>query len=759
MAAALAALGVAPAASAAVTVSPAQVVVDTGHGRAVIDRAPFNIAFQTAGGKTVLGEVSTRTHATHIALTEDPEPFALQRQPDHAVYAPLTFEVGREERAQWTGSYWAGNLLYDRHRGTMESATAVRSAQKRGNGVRLGVKTTDTRRDLIVDVTPDRGGTIRVTARPTEASGVIAMGDSFASGRDEAFHGLGGRHWGVNQRGHTLYGWVEQENIGGPATLGSTALLPGFVEQGAGRSLASLGPSDLTNNLPGGPDHYMFPGGPGGAYTVHNQFVSSRPYAFLLNRNELSRWRMDSDRSDAWQVQATAPKLDYTVAVGAAHSATGAISAITGRELLPPAWAQGPIVWRANQNTGGQSAETYRAKVEQDLADIARLHPPLAAYAFEGWGLLNDDAYVRDVIERLHAMGIKAILYVRAFVADDALRTQSPGDVEDVTSHHLVAAHPDGTPYAFGSLGATAYLLDFTNPAARRWFDARIQRMLDLGADGFMEDFGEQTLDGMRFHDGNTGAQMHNRYPVLYHRTARRFVDAYQRAHPGRSVWFFTRAGFSGRPGSEASVQGEFPGDETADWSQASGLASLAPDMLNRAIGGAFGYTTDIGGYVDLLTGPTDAELFTRWSEWSALTPYFRVHNSPTSGTRMPWSFDDATYQRWVAMAELHNRAVPLIRRLWAEARRTGVPPVRPLWLQFPGDRRAAAQNQEWTLGEDVLVAPVVTQGAQGRAVYFPRGCWSRPDTGERFTGPATRAVAAPLGQLPYFVRCGTRPF
>jgi hypothetical protein len=56
------------------------------------------------------------------------------------------------------------------------------------------------------------------------------------------------------------------------------------------------------------------------------------------------------------------------------------------------------------------------------------------------------------------------------------------------------------------------------------------------------------------------------------------------------------------------------------------------------------GRHTDIGGYVDLLTGPTDAEMFTRWSEWSALTPYFRVHNSPTTGERMPWSFDPQTY-------------------------------------------------------------------------------------------------------------------
>jgi alpha-glucosidase (family GH31 glycosyl hydrolase) len=158
---------------------------------------------------------------------------------------------------------------------------------------------------------------------------------------------------------------------------------------------------------------------------VQHQFVSSRPYAFLLARDELSRWRMANDRPDAWQVQALAPSVDYTVAVGPPRAAMATMSAITGRHLLPPAWAQGPIISRVNQNTGGQTADTYRAKIEADLADIEHLRPPIAGYGFEGWGLLNDDAYVRDVIDRLHAMGIRALLYVRAFVADDALRRSS----------------------------------------------------------------------------------------------------------------------------------------------------------------------------------------------------------------------------------------------------------------------------------------------------------------------------------------------
>ena len=178
-----------------------------------------------------------------------------------------------------------------------------------------------------------------------------------------------------------------------------------------------------------------------------------------------------------------------------------------------------------------------------------------------------------------------------------------------------------------------------------------------------MQDFGEQVQRDMHFADGSTGRTMHNRYPVIWHRLSRRILDDWQRDHPERGpIWFFTRAGYSGRPGSAAYEMGNFPGDETTDWSAGSGLRSLAPDMLNRAVGGAFGYTTDIGGYIDFIAPPPNAELFTRWSEWAALTPYFRVHNSASTGTRMPWFYGAETLATWKSLASLHQRALPLIR-------------------------------------------------------------------------------------------------
>lgn len=515
----------------------------------------------------------------------------------------------------------------------------------------------------------------------------------------------------------------------------------------------------MIDTAPGGRDHYLFPNGPGGAYYPQGLFVSSRPYGFLLNRPELSRWRLADDRPDAWQAQVSAPRLDYTVAVGAGPSAVRTLTAINGRHRLPEAWAMGPSLLRAVQNTGSETPATYAAKVQRDLTDLERLRPPLRSYAFEGWALLGDAA-VRAVVARLHRLGLRALLYTRAYVAGDVLRTQPAEDFARVTREGDVATDARGRPFVFDQNGSRGVLIDPTDPGGRRWWRERVRRLLDLGADGFMDDFGEQVQLAMHFHDGSTGRTMHNRYPVLLHRLTARYQAEWARTHPRRGrPWSYTRAGWSGRPGSAATEQGTFAGDGTTDWGPGTGLQSQAPDMLNRAVGGAWGFTTDIGGYISTVTGPTTAELFTRWSQWAALTPYFRIHNSSSQETRRPWDFDAATYDRWLAMARLHERAVPYLRRLWRAALRTGMPITRPLWLGAPGDRAGAAEDQEWLLGDDVLVAPVVVQGATTRAVRLPPGCWRRSGTGARLRGPRTVTVPAPLGALPWFARCGTRPF
>lgn len=734
-----------------VTITAEQVVVEGGATRAVIERSPFGITFTDDDGNVVLTHVDgAGAQPLVVPPSVQPETLGFEGQGSPALYAPLSFLVGAARTEQLYGNIYQGNHLAGVETGVRFSAVEVLDAHVDGPGARLTVSTTDpTGRTLAVWVRPGTAGDIRVSAEPSDPSGVAAMADSFTSSDGEAFHGFGGRHNAIDQRGNDFYNWIEEENFAYPDFAPLTDATSGAPpEQGAA-----------------GEGGYMFPNGPTSAYHVQSLFASSHGYGFLLDQSEMSYWRMASDRPDAWQVAVAAPRIDYLVAAGSPTEVVGALSAINGRHRTPPDWALGPMTSRLPVPGQGLDPASYERQVRQDLADIAASGIPLEGYDLFAWQLLlrqeGGEALVRELIGEFHALGVHVMAYFPAFVDRTPSGYDDPAEFEHALLNGYFATTDGGAPFLFPSpfLGITmAGLVDVTHPAARQWWEGRIREALDLGFDGFMQDFGEQVQTEMRFADGSGGAEMHNRYPVLYHQLTREVFDRYQAEHPDRELWMYNRSGYSahdGNPGSAAYEGGNFPGDNQADWTHANGIASAAPDMLNRAIGGAYGYTTDIGGY----NGDTSRELLLRWAQWAALSPMFRLHNSSGSGTRNPWFFDADAVAIYRQAAELKIAARPLVRALFDEAQTTGIPPTRPMWLQFPDDPEAAHQDQQWMLSPDVLVAPVVTEGATTRTVYFPDGCWHSPVTGTDHTGPGYGEVPAPLDQLPFFFRCGTQPF
>ncbi|HUO70486.1 MAG TPA: TIM-barrel domain-containing protein, partial [Solirubrobacteraceae bacterium] len=683
----------------AVTISASQVVISGPGTIVIVRRNPFWLEILTDAGAPALAEVANRQPgAATLTPTSDPIAPGTDAQRSGQLYAPLAFLVGQQSIAQYPGSVWGGNLMSGSRAGIQYAARRVIAARTAGSGAVLTVSTNDpSGRTLRVQIAPAGAGLVRVSVTPHPAAGVALMGDAFTSTRAEAFHGFGGRHNAVDQHGQAISSFVEKENVPGLGT-------------------------------PGTPSGILYPNGPAATFYPQAQFISSRGYGFLLDQPELAWFRLDSDRPDAWSVAAAAPSLTYVVAPGAPAHAIGALTALTGRQSAPAAWALGPMLDRLVRN-GGETQADYEASLASDISHIDSTHLPLTGYRIEGWRMRNPDndglvlynppvlsfATQSQIVAELRARHIHPLAYLRPFIA--------PGSAPD--REGLTIRLADGTTATTtGTLGQHIAELDFTNPAAVRFWRREIFKMLDLGFDGFLADFGEEVLYDWRFHDGSTGVTMHNRNPILYMRATREAVTAYEHAHPGRQMFFYYAGGYSGTPGSAAYEGANLPGDEATNWTQASGLQSLAPDMLSRAIGGAFGFTTDIGGYYDITTPPTTKELFLRWAEWAALSPIFRLHGSGRAGTHTPWTYDAETVHTYRALSLLHERAAPLILRLWRDADRTGIPPTRPLWLQFPGDPRAAAQQQEWTLGDDVLVAPVVSEGAVGRSVYFPAGCW-----------------------------------
>ncbi len=731
--------GAAPVAGAATRIGRTEIVLSGRGARVTIHRSPYRLSVAGGRGAAVLRELRAGARSAPVpAATRNLSGLGGQPldPPRAALYGPLTFLVGRRALSLIPGSQFGGNLSSLFESGTEYRARAVRTVRRVPGGVRLVLSTTDpSGRTLVVRVrVAGRGAS--VSARPVPASGVAAIADSFASRRGEAFHGFGGRHDRLDQHGRELLNWAQQENIASGRAEKNVAAVPGTARD------------------------TLYPNGSAAAYYAGTSLVSSAGYGFLLRENSLSEFRLDSDRAGAWQAGASGARLSYLVAPGGPARALRTLTATTGRQPVPPAWALGPMFDR-EVKFPVDTPQQYAREVTGDLRDLRRYHLPVSSYRIEGWQFLRKP-FLRGVIKQLHARGIHALLYFREFVGKDTIGTDDPRAYARALARGYVARRANGRPFVFTTnFGKDGAVIDFTNPAAVRWWQGRIRAALALGADGFMQDFGEQVQVGMRLHNGASGATMHNRLPVLAARATRDVVRWWERAHRGRRIFFFTRAGNTGAPGSAAYEGGNFPGDETTDWSHASGIASLATDMLSRGVSGAYGFGTDIGGYYDIgpYENPTNRELFLRWAEWAALSPVFRLHGALLAGVHTPWMYGPETLRTYIALSRLHTRAAPLILKLWKAADRTGIPVARPLWLGAGGDRRLAREDQEWLLGPDVLVAPVVVKGARTRRVVFPRGCWRDAHTGRRFAGPAVATVPAPLTRLVYFARCGRRPF
>lgn len=725
----------AEAAPAPVVAALPQVVVVNGPAGSVrITTNPYRLEILDPQGRVRLAEVPNKTLPPTPFLGADPAPLGSDLLQGKPLVSPLVMLLGTAPKLFYPALFWSGNLLAGATAGMQYRATRVTGATRTSDGGAALTIASNAPAGMgfSVRVAPTRTSfTINAAVTGSAPPGLSTLlTHSFTAPSGAAFHGFGGRHESTDLRGTTFYSWTEQENFGvGPAE-GVVATLPGT-----------------------GGERYMFPNGPSGAYYVQPQFIS-QDFGFQVNQYDLLRWRMAAgDAPNAWQVTSAGPDLHEVVVPAGPKESIPALTLLSGRQQVPPGWALRPQIDRLVYTQDDPAK--YLANVEADIARFRSGTLVPAAYRIEGWGTLAPADLAR-VIGELRSLGIHPLAYFRSFASVDVAGTEKPELFTTALQHGYGATTAQGAPYITGgTFGGPALVIDFTNPAARAWFAGRIVAALDQGFDGFMADFGEQVQPDMHFADGELGTTMHNRYAELYQEVVDTTVARYQQAHPERSFFRYNRAGYLGSARYEVA---NFPGDETTDFGKASGLASLTPDMLNRAVGGAYGYSTDIGGYEDHLSGRTTSELLIRWAEWSVFSPTFRLHGSASNGTHMPWNYDADTLSRYEALAALRERVAPLVGRLWANARASGMPVTTPLWLAYPDDATAAKQDQEWLLGRDLLAAPVVTQGATSRAAYLPAGCWKYQPTGASYPGLQSVTVPAPLGTVPWFTRCGTDP-
>jgi alpha-D-xyloside xylohydrolase len=413
----------------------------------------------------------------------------------------------------------------------------------------------------------------------------------------------------------------------------------------------------------------------------------------------------------------------------------GNYTAWIGRPPVPPQWVFAP--WKS-RDWRGESETTVREDIERQselgipcgvkLID-ATWEPGYHSFTF-------DDGKYRDphgLIDEIRNAGMRLVLWISPWLV------QGTEWYDAAASAGYMIQQPGGGPYPHRLGNNPDWLgtcIDFTNPDAVSWWQGKLRSLLEIGVSGFKTDFGEQIPEDAVFHNGRTGAELHNLYPVLYNEATWAVVSEFDGILLARSAW----AGSQQFPGVWA-------GDQSADFNPWSGLPSAIVAGLSAGMSGFPYWGSDVGGYF----GEPDEEVFIRWTQFAALSPIMEAHGL---GTREPWAMSERVVEIYRRFATLHNDLRPYTVTAAQKAAETGLPIMRAMPLLYPDHPEAHEQwvNYQYQFGDDLLVAPVYSWNTT-RNVWFPPGTWIDAEIGETFTGPAVQQVPSPLEKLPLFVR------
>lgn len=332
----------------------------------------------------------------------------------------------------------------------------------------------------------------------------------------------------------------------------------------------------------------------------------------------------------------------------------------------------------------------------------------------------------KAMINRLHELGFQVMLWVCPFISPD-------GEVfRFLRKQRYLLRNADGNPVIREWWNGFSGILDVTNSEAVKWFTKGLNGLMEVyGVDGFKLDAG----DPQYYKPDDIGARAAT---PNEHAEAWAKLGLPYRFNEYRACWKL-----AGQPLVQRLS------DKNHSW-DLDGLASLIPNGLAQGlIGYAFNCPDMIGGgqYEDLIRPDfrVDGELFVRYAQCSALFPMMQFSTAP-------WRVLDEPHLSWcIEAAKLHGAMGPYIEKLALHAAHTGEPIMRHMAYVFP-ESGYENVNDQFMLGDDILVAPVLLKGAVARKIVFPPGDW-HGDDGSQVVGPCEVEVEAPLSRLPWFYK------
>ena len=567
-------------------------------------------------------------------------------------------------------------------------ARRVLAVRREGRALVLEAATNDPLgHRLEVTLTKRRLGIITAASRILPGSGLVpgleglasVSGAAFATRPGERFLGFGERSNAADQTGNEVFNWAEE----GPFSSGEAEeimrpLIPDFT----------------------------FPTGPTATNFPIPWMLSSRGLGFLIDQDERSRFRLASERGDAWQAEAETSRFRFSVFAGPSPAAAlRRYSAYAGRQPRPANWVFGPWFQPTLEAAPYELADRFRAEdVPVTVAQTYTHYLPCGAHVG------NPQT---ERVNGYHRRGYKITTYFNPHIC-----TSYDAVYDAAAAQGLLVENALGQPYLLTNPFTADQIVsevDFTHPDGPAFFGDLLDDATADGYDGWMEDFGEYTPTDSRFANGKGGLKMHNAYPVEYHCASYRHT----RETMGRDAAVFIRSGWHGVQPCARVVWG---GDPTEDWSCSDGLCAAVHQALSIGMSGIAYWGSDIGGFHAIVNPRTDDELNARWLEFGAVSGVMRTQANG-------FSFEDDRADR----SQVWHPAVLPIWRRYAKLRTQLLPYLR-----------AASRTYQRTRDAD-RPAPGARVSAR-RAGRGPAGrVHVRPRPPRRARGRGGRARAAPL--------------
>lgn len=482
-----------------------------------------------------------------------------------------------------------------------------------------------------------------------------------------------------------------------------------------------------------------------------------KTYGLFVDSIARSEFDLGFEDRDRMAISVYDSELDmYLIDGESVSDVVSRYTSLTGRMEMPPIWSLGFQQCRWSyfpQERVLEVAKTFREKkipcdaiyLDIDYMDGFRL------FTWDTSRFPDPDGMIRQLSD----MGFKLVTII-----DPGVKKDSNYNVYlEGAKNHLFCEYPTGEAYHGRAWPGIAAFPDFSKAETRKWWGEKHAGLFSPGVGGIWNDMNEPSdfspededrtkktvpADVMMDFDGSPRpfGKCHNSYGFLM---CRGTYEGFKALKPEERPFIVTRSAYAGIQRYSAV----WTGDNHSWWEH---LASSIPMHMNIGLSGVPFVGGDVGGF----QGECSPELYARWIQLGAFTPFFRAHSAIHTKAHEPWAFGPEVEEIARKAVNLRYSLIPYLYSEFKNACDTGLPIMRPLVLDFQDDAEARRIDDQFMFGRSIMVAPVIRPNTRKRMVYLPRGNWYDFHTKARLEGGRFIIADAPLDRIPLFVREGS---